>query len=582
MNQTTLLTNSRSYYRRFYRLVVIAVIIMIAVITGSLLLGDSVRGTLTDRVNERLGKTETVITSGTGFMSDEIMNSPILAKAKGYLLVDGFMSVNDKLIPIYIWGADEIEYGQSEINEPLAKKASISKDNLEGQSIIVHLPSHSLVPSGSLFVTKSYATQMRLEINGVRDIKHGGNLLLKNEQTLPLNVFVCREELCEMMEIDSKINVILSEERVSDEQIAEIWNPSISGISLTDTTLTSERIFIQDEIVKSLNPDVRYFSYLVNDITTDRDTVPYSFVTAMTEWNGTSLSGNDIILADYTAKRLNVNKGDQVGMSYFISDDLKSLKTTARTFVVKDIIPLDDIRKDKLLMTEFPGLSNVETCTDWDSDLPINMDRIKKIDEDYWYDYKQTPKAIVAYDAVIDDWGNSFGTATALKGNWKQTEGGSLIDSKALITTVSPRESGLYAAKHGTDFSSLFMALGFFIILSAILLIQNPLLEMFALRKNEIDLYRQLGFKSKDIKLLLSREAFSVMLLASPIGIIAGILYSGITLWLLGNVWSGATHTEGFALHIDPLTVIIGWAVGIFICAVSLQYIIGKQIKEKS
>ena len=582
MNQTTLLTNSRSYYRRFYRLVVIAVIIMMAVITGSLLLGDSVRGTLTDRVNERLGKTETIITSGTGFMSDEIMNSPILAKAKGYLLVDGFMSVNDKLIPIYIWGSDEIAYGQSEINEPLAKKASISKDNLEGQSIIVHLPSHSLVPSGSLFVTKSYATQMRLEINGVRDIKHGGNLLLKNEQTLPLNVFVCREELCEMMEIDSKINVILSEERVSDEQIAEIWNPSISGISLTDTTLTSERIFIQDEIVKSLNPDVRYFSYLVNDITTDRDTVPYSFVSAMTEWNGTSLSGNDIILADYTAKRLNVNKGDQVEMSYFISDDLKSLKTTARTFVVKDIIPLDDIRKDKLLMTEFPGLSNVETCTDWDSDLPINMDRIKKIDEDYWYDYKQTPKAIVAYDAVIDDWGNSFGTATALKGNWKQTEAGSLIDPKALITTVSPRESGLYAAKHGTDFSSLFMALGFFIILSAILLIQNPLLEMFALRKNEIDLYRQLGFKSKDIKLLLSREAFSVMLLASPIGIIAGILYSGITLWLLGNVWSGATHTEGFALHIDPLTVIIGWAVGIFICAVSLQYIIGKQIKEKS
>lgn len=582
MNQTTLLTNSRSYYRRFYRLVVIAVIIMMAVITGSLLLGDSVRGTLTDRVNERLGKTETVITSGTGFMSDEIMNSPILAKAKGYLLVDGFMSVNDKLIPIYIWGADEIEYGQSEINEPLAKKASISKDNLEGQSIIVHLPSHSLVPSGSLFVTKSYATQMRLEINGVRDIKHGGNLLLKNEQTLPLNVFVCREELCEMMEIDSKINVILSEERVSDEQIAEIWNPSLSGISLTDTTLTSERIFIQDEIVKSLNPDVRYFSYLVNDIATDRDTVPYSFVTAMTEWNGTSLSGNDIILADYTAKRLNISKGDQVDMSYFISDDLKSLKTTARTFVVKDIIPLDDIRKDKLLMTEFPGLSNVETCTDWDSDLPINMDRIKKIDEDYWYDYKQTPKAIVAYYAVKDDWGNSFGTATALKGNWKQTEGVSLIDSKALITTVSPRESGLYAAKHGTDFSSLFMALGFFIILSAILLIQNPLLEMFALRKNEIDLYRQLGFKSKDIKLLLSREAFSVMLLASPIGIIAGILYSGITLWLLGNVWSGATHTEGFALHIDPLTVIIGWAVGIFICAVSLQYIIGKQIKEKS
>lgn len=580
MNQNTLITHSRSYYSRYYRLVVVAVILMMAVITGSLLLGDSVRGTLTDRVYERLGNTETVITSGTGFMNDEILQAPVFAKSKGYLLVEGFVSSGDKLIPVYVWGSDEIKYGEAEINEPLAKKASI--DNIDGAATVLHLPSHSLVPSGSLFVTKSYATQMRLQISGIKNVKQGGNLLLKNEQTLPLNIFVCREELCEMMEIDSKINIIMSEELITDEQIAEVWTPELSGITLTESTLTSERIFIQDEIVKSLNPEVLYFSYLVNDIATQQDTVPYSFVTAMTQRNGVPLSGNEIILADYTAKRLNVGKGDKVDLSYFISDDLKSLKTKGQSFVVKDIIPLEEIRTDKLLMTEFPGLSNVETCTDWDSDLPINMDRIQKIDEDYWYDYKQTPKAIVAYDAVIKDWGNSFGTATALKGDWTKTDGSALIDSKMLITTVSPRESGLYAATHGTDFSSLFMALGFFIILSAILLMQNPLLEMFAQRKDEITLYRQLGYKAKDIQMLLSREAFSVMLLASPLGIIAGILYSGITLWLLGNVWSGATHTEGFALHIDPMTIIIGWAVGILICAISLKYIIGKQVKEKS
>ena len=103
VNCTWIISSSRKYYRRYYRLVVIAVIIMMAVLPGSLLLGDSVRGTLSDRVDERLGTAETILTSGTGFMDEKIMQSPFLANAHGYLLTQGFLSVDGKLIPVYIW-----------------------------------------------------------------------------------------------------------------------------------------------------------------------------------------------------------------------------------------------------------------------------------------------------------------------------------------------------------------------------------------------------------------------------------------------------------------------------------------------
>ena len=73
MTLSSLIVQSRRHYRRFYRLVAGAVILMMAVLTGSLLLGDSVRGTLVQRVSERLGKTETILTSGTAFMSDSLM-----------------------------------------------------------------------------------------------------------------------------------------------------------------------------------------------------------------------------------------------------------------------------------------------------------------------------------------------------------------------------------------------------------------------------------------------------------------------------------------------------------------------------
>ena len=83
---------SRSYYKKFYRLVAVAIAVMTAVLTGSIVLGDSVRGSLMERVSERLGNSETLIQTGTGFLSDSILNNEILSDAKGYLLSEGFIS----------------------------------------------------------------------------------------------------------------------------------------------------------------------------------------------------------------------------------------------------------------------------------------------------------------------------------------------------------------------------------------------------------------------------------------------------------------------------------------------------------
>lgn len=570
MNYESLISQNRKHYRRFYRLVAGAVILMMAVLTGSLLLGDSVRGTLVQRVSERLGKTETVITSGTGFMSDDLMQQPLLKDAQGYLLMEGFVAVDGKLLPVYVWGtdADSLSPGDVVINEPL--RAKLSTLIPHPSSLILHLPSHNLVPSGSLFVTKSYATQMRVHVAGVKSVEQGGNLLLKNEQTLPLNVFVNRRELAEKMELEGKINLLLSENLITQEQLDACWKPELSGIHLSDSALTSDGIFIPNDIVEkcsmcNIKCPMFYFSYLVNEIANGRDTIPYSFVTAVSEWQGERLDGQDMILSDYAAIRLNVSEGDSVDMSYFVAKDLKNLETQGQRFRVKRIVPLADFMHDSLLIAEFPGLSHVESCTDWDSDLPIKMERVTKEDEDFWYAYRQTPKAIVSYEAVSADWSNAFGSATALRFASKPDV--TLLPRDSGVQLVHPRAQGLQGATGGVDFASLFLSLGFFIILSAILLMKNPLAEMFTLRQSEIQLYRQLGFKDKVIRGRLFREAFSVMLFASPWGIFAGLLYTSLTLWLLGNVWSGATHTEGFALHIQPLTLIVGWIAGMLICA---------------
>ena len=579
VNCTWIISSSRKYYRRYYRLVVIAVIIMMAVLTGSLLLGDSVRGTLSDRVDERLGTAETILTSGTGFMDEKIMQSPLLANAHGYLLTQGFLSVDGKLIPVYIWGTDTdtITMGEALINEPLSN-ILISPSGAGGATqIALHLPAHSLVPSGSLFVSKSYSTQMRVSIKGVKSVKDGGNILLKNEQTRPLNVFVNRKQLGTAMQLEGKINIILSDDFITERQIESVCEPEFMGFHFTDSTLTYDGVFIPDEIVHACNPYTTYLAYLVNEIICKTDTVPYSFVTAVSRWKGAPLSGREIILSDYAANRLHVGVGDSVRMAYFIARDMKNLETKEQIFRVRAVEPLSAFIGDSLLTADFPGLTNVERCSDWDSDLPIKMDHIHKRDEDFWYKYRQTPKAIVAYDAVRADWSNSFGTATALRIENTPTP----ITHHLSPTVIHPREQGMFLANSGTDFSSLFMALGFFIILSAIFLMQNPLMEMYAQRKDELQLYAQLGFTHRTIQRIMYRETFSVILFASPFGVLAGLLYSALILWLLGNVWSGATHTEGFVLHVNTLTLILGWLIGVLVCALSLWVIKGKIQRSK-
>ncbi len=83
MNRRELIQKSITCYSRFYKLIAVAVAITVAVITGSLVVGDSVRGTLVKRVNERLGNTETLLFSMNSFMDEAILDGPLFNDARG-------------------------------------------------------------------------------------------------------------------------------------------------------------------------------------------------------------------------------------------------------------------------------------------------------------------------------------------------------------------------------------------------------------------------------------------------------------------------------------------------------------------
>ena len=544
--------------------------VAVAVITGSLVVGDSVRNTLVKRVEERLGKTETVVFSRYSFINDSMIDD---LSANGMLLSNGFISLSGRLIPVMVWGRDDlgIKEGYAKINSALYNEIKASQP----KHVILRLPSAGMVPIGSMFVTDTYTTSLRLEFDSVLSVEEGGNINLKNEQIIPFNIFVHRAELAKAMGVEGKINVALANRVISKDEFAAAWNYTCSGLNIKTenqvTTVTSDRIFIQNSVIDAFchfersEKSNRIYAYLANSIRTNSNTIPYSFITAADNYNGQPVQPNEIILSDYAAKRLNAKLNDTISISYFVSRQFKTLVVDSVFLTVGKIVPLQDFQTNNTLKADFPGLSNVARCTDWNSDLPINMNLITEEDESYWTKYKNTPKAIVPYSVLAPRWENGYGSATALQINNKTNRLNDLTFEMFDIQLIYPRQAAITAAKSGINFSMLFLSLGFFIIISAIMLMMVPLSEMLFRRRDELSLLKATGFPRKRILRILLRESAPVVSLSALIGVIAGLIYTSFILFLLGNVWKGATHTEGFRVHLDVVTLFASVFSGIFL-----------------
>ena len=591
MRSNTLIKQNIRWFKRFWRLVAVATALAVAVIAGSLIVGDSVRHSLERRVLDRLGTTQSVILSSSGYLDTSLASA--LSGAQGVLMSDGFVLVGGRLVPVTVWGVDDIAPGAAAINTALSREAGISS----GEFLVLRLPRNGLIPSGSLFVTEAYSASLRLACAEIRTAAQGGNLSLRNGQVLPYNVFVSRAELCETLETGDKINLILSSETLDTEDLTAAFDPSFAGLSLREAPdgsyeVISDAVFLRDPVVQTLrasDPEPnRLYSYLANTIRLDTQLpgaslgpeVPYSFVTAVDSYDGEPVPDDEIYLTDYTTRRLGARLGDRITITYYVSPGMKQLRTDSVSLRVGKILPLADILADPGLSAEFPGLTDSQRCSDWDSDLPLDMSRITDEDERYWEHYRSAPKAILPYSAVAHAWTTPFGSATALR-LMDEPDLSALTPADFGVSVIQPRESGLAAARGGVDFGGLFLALGCFIIFAALLLILNPLTEMIAARRAELDLLASLGYPQKRIGRLLAREAIPVVGWAALIGLAIGLLYAFGVLFLLGNLWKGATHTDGFTIYPSLPTLLISLAAGILLAAGTIALALRRSLKEK-
>jgi len=611
MTKLNYILKSFFHYLKANLLVAFGVAISTMVLTGSLIIGDSVRHSLEQTTFFRLGETTHLVAvteryfrqeMATEMEADnpEIQAAPVLL-LEGVAVADGGQN---RVNRVQVVGVDENfeKIAQSEIYSELADNEIIISRNLaerlevdEGGNILVRVKKASLIPMNAPFVSaEETSVSLRATIKKVVDKEDMGRFSLKTSQTAPYNIFISLDRLNRLMEFEGKANHILISANLGTDEIRKsvenCLTPADAGLKMKHTVATgeleisTERVFMEPKVAQILEqlPDAKpMITYFVNGISTNLHqsqlistnlhqslTIPYSFVSSL---DGTQLADNEVILTKWAADDLNAKLGDPIKLKYLEIGPLRQLIDREDDFILKEIVPMTEVWADSTRMPWLPGLSDAGHCREWDAGVPIDLDAIRDKDEDYWTEWGGAPKAYVSLNKALEMWENRFGVYTAVRypadsfdeKHYRQVFAENIRPSDLGMAVESIREQGLAAAQDGTDFSGLFLGLSFFILAAAIILTALLFRLNLETRSAEVGILSALGFKERQVRSFFLLEGFAVSLAGGILGLALSVFYTKAVFQILNSLWFDIVRTNVLLIKIFPFTLVLGLIISL-------------------
>jgi len=313
--------------------VALGVMAATAVLTGALVVGNSMKGSLRHLVLDRLGRIDAALVT-PHFFREQLVESLVMELADDPLTVQAYAAAIPAILlegtlenpsgehRHHASGATVLgvvpefwEFGRDGpknsptgneivLNEPLAEQLRIHV----GDEVILRLPQAAEVPADSPLGRKTETVRSRrFTVSEVIPAQGLGRFGLRPTQQLPLDAFVPLAALQQSLGVENKANAILVMGREGADQqnlptdkcetrLQECLFPKVSdyGLSIRKTdrgyfNITSDRMVLEpavaDVVLKELT-DLHpqpVFTYLANYIRTEdgRGKIPYSTVTAL-------------------------------------------------------------------------------------------------------------------------------------------------------------------------------------------------------------------------------------------------------------------------------------------------------------
>jgi len=637
MKPGTLLKHNLVYFWRTNLAVILGVAIAVAVLAGALLVRDSVRASLRNIFVSRLGKTDYII-SGNGFFREQlaadlkssdrfssrfndacplvVFNGLVRHEKSGHRAGDvNVYGVDDRFWAFHGISGVSVDTNDVMISDALAREFG----SAVGDTLLLTIEKPSAIPTESLHGRKD-ETGRTLRLNLKEQLSHDrlGDFSVSPQQGPVRAVFVSLSRLQRDLEQQDKANAILVSEKMPgadnsastemlESAIRQVFTLADLGINLRALEIQKVISFESDSAIisDSLADQVRktasvsglraegIFSYLANTIQDGESKIPYSLVAAIESnefdaltrlstiaGQANSSSRPPLILNQWAASDLGAQIGDRIYIEYFVWKVEGRLATERAGFELRAVVPISGFAADKDVVPSYPGITGTENMSDWDPPFPIDLGLIRKQDEDYWHQYRTTPKAYIRLEDGQKLWQTRFGSLTSIrlippdKTNLNSAldrfagDLRSAIDPLVMGLTVYPaRAEGLEASRGATDFGEYFVYFSFFLVVSALMLAALFFKLGIEQRLREIGLLRAIGFPPAKIRSLFLQEGALLSFVGSLIGVALAIGYGWLMVFGLTTWWVGAIGTSQLKLHISPLSLVYG-AVGGVVAAI--------------
>ena len=628
------------HHRRVQLAVAAGVVVATAVITGALVVGDSVRGSLRELTLERLGRIEVMLVAAQPFraaLAEEVaaqhsQDATSRVKVAPLVLTRGTLKTTvpgeAKLATnLSVVGCTEDfwQLGRGRPETPLAgNQIAITAplaDDLGaevGDELLLHLPAAGSLPGDSTLGNKQDTTvARRFRLAAILNAEGLARFSLRPTQRLPRNVFLPLGAVQDLLDWEDSANALAVARQEGDTIGSKtFWEtlrstplePTLSDLGLAvapvteggsdqivGTQITSRGMVLSDYVVGVVEKELAsakpqaVVTYLANTLEVRDQRIPYSTITGMAS---REVGDGEIVLNDWAADDLGAVVGDEVVVTYYEPETTHGNLREAKPLRLrlKTIVPLEDAEgkptpaADPTLTPELPGVTDQQSISEWD--LPFELvETIRSQDEDYWDLHRTTPKAFVSLPLAERLWHTRWGTVSALRLSRTDVERvgrelAAAVDPAQLGMTWLPiKLQGLQAAAGTTSFEGLFLGFSFFLMASAVLLIALLFRLGIEGRTAEVGVLAAVGYSAARLRRLLLGEAAMIALVGAAVGTLAGVVYAKLMIHGLSTWWVAATVTPFLKLHVSPMSLVLGFAIGVTVALATTAWSLRRTVK---
>ena len=609
------------YFRAANLAVAAGMVVGTAVLTGALLVGDSVRGSLRALVGQRLGPVEFALVAPHFFgqsLADRVATGSGAEVVPAIVRRGGASSDEHHAGGVQIaavgGGWQPVERGEAVLNDMAADAVGVRAPDA---MVLLNLSTAGDVPRDATLARRSVdeiTAQARVRVAAIASEPGFASLFsLEGGQRVPRNAWMNFADLQRDIRQPGRVNVLLGRFAPGSAagdvfKLNETLRRSMTlddyGLTLTDGSggervLGSRTTYIRpavdaaaERVARRISVPLRRVSVqLINNVVklpregSTEAAIHYAVAAGVSALPDGALAADELVLNEWAAQRLRAAPGDRVRLDYYrraADGQLEEVRSDRQgvemIFRVSRVMPMSGLGADRTLTPDYPGLTDKATIREAPPELGIREELLTDEDDQYWQQYRAAPKLFVSLDTAQRLWGEGPGQLTSIRipaaraAEFERELLGELDPASVGLSFRPIRAEQLSAATGSTDFSMLFVGLSFFLIASAGVLVAMLFRLAVEQRARQFGVFQAMGFTPGALYRMTWAEGMTLALVGSIVGLGCAIGYTWLMIAGLRTWWADAVGTTALRIYVEPRTLLIGLVASLVIAAAAVTW----------